>query len=73
MDASVALPFTFELEYRPYKINASLDEDLSVLFATYLSGKLGRERAEHVKRMVSAQGEKLGIKLCVPLSLVRLC
>jgi hypothetical protein len=63
---AAALPFRFELEHRPYKVNATLDEDLAVDVNTYLTGKLGADRYAQVKTMVCERGKPLGIDLCVP-------
>jgi predicted DsbA family dithiol-disulfide isomerase len=55
------LPLSFEVEYRPYQINASLNDDLAVDLNTYLNGKLGPEKYAVIKKMLAVQGAKLGI------------
>jgi hypothetical protein len=63
LDKAKDLPLTYEIEYRPYKINASLSEDLSVDAFTYLNGKLGPERFKQIKQIVETKGNSLGITL----------
>jgi predicted DsbA family dithiol-disulfide isomerase len=65
--ASEHLPFSFEVEYRPYQLDPSMNEHLGVEIGTYLNGRLGPERFAQIQKIVSAKASTLGLDMCVSL------
>jgi predicted DsbA family dithiol-disulfide isomerase len=65
--ASSHLPLSFEIEYRPYQLDPSMNTDLGVDVTTYLTGRLGPERYAQIKKVVAAKANSLGMELYVSL------
>jgi predicted DsbA family dithiol-disulfide isomerase len=56
-------PVTFELEHKPFLLNPSWKDDEWRRKSEYLPEKIGKERWEKVKQMLSDRGKEVGINL----------
>lgn len=59
------LPISFEVQYHPYILNPSLSVDVPVSKVQYFENKVGKEKAEGLKAMMTVRAKQEGINLCV--------
>ncbi|KAI0077036.1 thioredoxin-like protein [Panus rudis PR-1116 ss-1] len=63
MNQCTECPVRFEIEYRPYRLNASLKDGEMHDRREWIESRFGKEKADAMEFMISSRGEELGLKI----------
>ena len=63
IDQCTECPVKFEIEYRPFRLNASLKDGQTFPKREWLESRFGKEKTDQIGTMISKRAKEVGVDM----------